>query len=147
MAVVPYSSDVLCVHKTRLQRLYMDVQPLKTVQMVSQSQFFRDLYLLDLIRLLLFSKKLCKILFKILHKRNIKLSHTNSVLNLIPSLPFGKHHRLYVHLFLQRLDGVEPASLPCRIKAEENAGGNRNQKCNERSLHIKFQYNGASADK
>ncbi|QSH92038.1 cyclic nucleotide-binding protein [Treponema medium] len=57
MAVVPYSSDVLCTHKTRLQLLYTDVQQLKMVQMVSQSQFFRDLYLLGLIRLLLFSKK------------------------------------------------------------------------------------------
>ncbi|EPF29848.1 hypothetical protein DWB79_02840 [Treponema medium] len=38
---VLYSSDVLCRHKTRLQLLYMDVQQLKMVQMVSQSQFFR----------------------------------------------------------------------------------------------------------
>mgnify|MGYP007109858016 CR=1 FL=1 len=51
MAVVPYSSDVLCTHKTRLQLLYTDVQQLKMVQMVSQSQFFRDLYLLYLMRL------------------------------------------------------------------------------------------------
>ena len=51
MAVVPYSSDVLCVHETRLQLLYTDVQQLKMVQMVSQSQFFRDLYLLYLMRL------------------------------------------------------------------------------------------------
>ena len=36
MAVVPYSSDVLCTHKTRLQLLYTDVQQLKMVQMVSQ---------------------------------------------------------------------------------------------------------------
>ena len=36
MAVVPYSSDVLCVHKSRLQLLYIDVQQLKMVQMVSQ---------------------------------------------------------------------------------------------------------------
>ena len=36
IAVVPYSSDVLCVHKSRLQLLYMDVQQLKMVQMVSQ---------------------------------------------------------------------------------------------------------------
>ena len=48
MAVVPYSSDVLCVHKTRLQLMYMDVQQLKMVQMVSQSQFFRGFYLLYL---------------------------------------------------------------------------------------------------
>jgi len=26
MAVVPYSSDVLCTHKSRLQLMYMDVQ-------------------------------------------------------------------------------------------------------------------------
>ncbi len=51
MAVVPYSSDVLCVHETRLQLLYTDVQQLKMVQMVSQSQFFRDFYLLCLMRL------------------------------------------------------------------------------------------------
>ena len=51
MAVVPYSSDVLCVHKTRLQLMYMDVQQLKMVQMVSQSQFFRGFYLLYLMRL------------------------------------------------------------------------------------------------
>ena len=36
MAVVPYSSDVLCTHKTRRQLLYTDVQQLKMVQMVSQ---------------------------------------------------------------------------------------------------------------
>ena len=51
MAVVPYSSDVLCTHKTRFQLLYMDVQQLKMVQMVSQSQFFRGFYLLYLMRL------------------------------------------------------------------------------------------------
>ena len=51
MAEVPYSSDVLCVHKTRLQLLYTDVQQLKMVQMVSQSQFFRGFYLLYLMRL------------------------------------------------------------------------------------------------
>ena len=63
MAVVPYSSDVLCVHKTRLQRLYMDVQPLKTVQMVSQSQFFRGFYLLYLMRLPACLKKCAKFYF------------------------------------------------------------------------------------
>ena len=36
MVVVPYSSDVLCTHKTRRQLLYTDVQQLKMVQMVSQ---------------------------------------------------------------------------------------------------------------
>ena len=50
MAVVPYNSDVLCIHKTRLQLLYTDVQQLKMVQMVSQSQFFRDFYLFYLMR-------------------------------------------------------------------------------------------------
>ena len=40
MAVVPYSSDVLCMHKTRLQLLYTDVQQLKKVQMVSPPQLF-----------------------------------------------------------------------------------------------------------
>ncbi len=49
--MVPYSSDVLCTHKTRLQLMYMDVQQLKMVQMVSQSQFFRGFYLLYLKRL------------------------------------------------------------------------------------------------
>ena len=39
MAVVPYSSDVLCMHKTRLQLLYTDVQQLKKVQMVSQPHY------------------------------------------------------------------------------------------------------------
>ena len=51
MAVVSYSSDVLRTRKTRLQLMYMDVQQLKMVQMVSQSQFFRDFYLLCLMRL------------------------------------------------------------------------------------------------
>ena len=36
MAVVPYSRDVLCTHKTRRQLLYTDIQQLKMVQMVSQ---------------------------------------------------------------------------------------------------------------
>ena len=40
MAVVPYNSDVLCMHKTRLQLMYTDVQQLKMVQMVSQPQLF-----------------------------------------------------------------------------------------------------------
>ena len=40
-----------CVHETRLQLMYMDVQQLKMVQMVSQSQFFRSFYLLYLMRL------------------------------------------------------------------------------------------------
>ena len=39
MAVVPYNSDVLCVHKTRLQLMYRDVQQLKMVQMVSQPHY------------------------------------------------------------------------------------------------------------
>ena len=51
MAVVPYNSDVLCMHKTRLQLMYTDVQQLKMVQMVSQSQFFRNFYLPSLMRL------------------------------------------------------------------------------------------------
>ena len=49
MAVVPCSSGVLCTHKTRLQRLYTDVQPLKMVQMLAQSPDFaitRTMYLL-----------------------------------------------------------------------------------------------------
>ena len=37
--------------KTRLQLLYTDVQQLKMVQMVSQSQFFRGFYLFYLMRL------------------------------------------------------------------------------------------------
>ena len=37
-------------NKTRLQLMYMDVQQLKMVQMVSQSQFFRDFYLFCLMR-------------------------------------------------------------------------------------------------
>jgi len=49
--VVQYSSDVLCTHKTRLQLMYTDVQQLKMVQMVSQSQFFRNFYLPSLMRL------------------------------------------------------------------------------------------------
>ena len=57
MAVVPYNSDVLCAHKTRLQLMYTDVQQLKMVQMVSRSQFFCDLYLLCLMRLLCLRKK------------------------------------------------------------------------------------------
>ena len=40
MAVVPYNSDVLCMHKTRLQLMYRDVHQLKMVQMVSQPQLF-----------------------------------------------------------------------------------------------------------
>ena len=40
MAVVPYNSDVLCMHKTRLQLMYTDVHQLKMVQMVSQPQLF-----------------------------------------------------------------------------------------------------------
>jgi len=40
MAVVLYSSDVLCVHKTRLQPMYKDVYRLKMVQMVSQPLYF-----------------------------------------------------------------------------------------------------------
>ena len=48
MAVVPCSSDVLCMHKTRLQRLYTDVQPLKMVQMLAQSPDFAiHIYLSD----------------------------------------------------------------------------------------------------
>ena len=43
----------LCTHKTRLQLMYMAVQQLKMVQMVSQSQFFRDFYLFSLMRFLL----------------------------------------------------------------------------------------------
>ena len=54
--MVPYSSDVLCTHKTRLQLLYTDVQQLKMVQMVSQSQFFRGFYLLYLMRLPIYQK-------------------------------------------------------------------------------------------
>ena len=38
--MVPYNSDVLCMHKTRLQLMYTDVQQLKMVQMVSQPQLF-----------------------------------------------------------------------------------------------------------
>ena len=45
MAVVPCSSDVLCTHKTRLQRMYTDVQPLK---MLAQSPDFAiHIYLSD----------------------------------------------------------------------------------------------------
>ena len=40
MAVVPYNSDVLCMHKTRLQLLYKDVQQLKMAQMVAQPLYF-----------------------------------------------------------------------------------------------------------
>ena len=47
MAVVPYSSDVLCVHKTRLQLMYTDVQQLKMVQMVSQPLYFAILFYLS----------------------------------------------------------------------------------------------------
>ena len=39
MAVVPYNSDVLCMHKTRLQLMYRDVHQLKMVQMVSQPHY------------------------------------------------------------------------------------------------------------
>ena len=58
--MVPYSSDVLSIGKTRLQLMYTDVQQLKMVQMVSQSQFFRDLYLLCLMRLPIRWKKYAK---------------------------------------------------------------------------------------
>ena len=51
MAVVPYSSDVLCVHKTRLQLMYTDVQQLKMVQMVSQPLYFAILIYICLMRL------------------------------------------------------------------------------------------------
>ena len=54
MAVVPYSSDVLCMHKTRFQLLYTDVQQLKMVQMVSQPLYFAIfIYLSGAIALLL----------------------------------------------------------------------------------------------
>ena len=71
--MVPYSSDVLCVHKTRLQRLYMDVQPLKMVQMVSQSITLRFLSILsDAFTHLL--EKMCEILDKISHRRDVNAS-------------------------------------------------------------------------
>ena len=54
MAVVSYSSDVLCTHKTRLQLMYTDVQQLKTVQMLAQPPDFAVfMYLSDAIVLLL----------------------------------------------------------------------------------------------
>ena len=71
--MVPYSSDVLCVHKTRLQRLYMDVQPLKMVQMVSQPIY--SAILIDSIRCVYpFAGKMCEILDKISHRRNVNAS-------------------------------------------------------------------------
>ena len=45
MAVVPYSSDVLCVHKTRLPLLYTDAQQWKMAQMVAQPHLFCAFYL------------------------------------------------------------------------------------------------------
>ena len=66
MAVVPYSSDVLCMHKTRFQLLYTDVQQLKMVQMVSQPLYFAIfIYLSGTIALLL--KEIVQNFFKILH--------------------------------------------------------------------------------
>ena len=66
MAVVPYSSDVLCRHKTRFQLLYTDVQQLKMVQMVSQPLYFAIfIYLSGAIALLL--KEIVQNFFKILH--------------------------------------------------------------------------------
>ena len=54
MAVVPYSSDVLYTHKTRLQLMYTDVQQLKTVRMLAQPPDFSIfIYLSDAIVLLL----------------------------------------------------------------------------------------------
>ena len=61
MAVVPCSSDVLCTHETRLQLLYMDVQQLKMVQMVSQPIYSAIcIYLSDVITLLIKIKGLSK---------------------------------------------------------------------------------------
>ena len=54
MAVVLYSSDVLRIRETRLQLMYMDVQQLKMVQMVSLPQLFYDSGLLCLMHLPLY---------------------------------------------------------------------------------------------
>ena len=73
MAVVPYSSDVLCTHKTRLQLLYTDVQQLKMVQMLVQSPDFAIyIYSSDAFTRLL--EEMCDILFKISHKRKAAIS-------------------------------------------------------------------------
>ena len=82
MAVVPYSSDVLCVHKTRLQLLYTDVQQLKMVQMVSQSQFFRGFYLLYLMHLPI-CRKMYEILSKISHRRKATAKYIFNAVALI----------------------------------------------------------------
>jgi len=76
MAVFPYSSDVLCVHKTRLQLLCKDVQQLKMVQMVAQSPLFCDIYPIGLLRFPFFHNKLCEILIKnFAHIDNSKLNY------------------------------------------------------------------------
>ena len=64
MAVVSYSSDVLCMHKTRLQLLYTDVQQLKKVQMVSPPHFFLRFYLFCLMCLSACWKKCAKFYLK-----------------------------------------------------------------------------------
>ena len=80
MAVVSYSSDVLCVHKTRLQLLYTDVQQLKMVQMVAQPIILRNLiYRSDAFACLF--EKMCEILFKISHKRKVSIRSISGVLS------------------------------------------------------------------
>jgi len=78
MAVVPYSSDVLCTHKTRFQLLYTDVQQLKMVQMLVQSPDFAIyIYSSDVFTRLL--EKMCEILFKISHKRKANAKNSSDV--------------------------------------------------------------------
>ena len=67
MAEVPYSSDVLCTHKTRLQLLYTDVQQLKMVQMVSHPLVSAEFGLLVWYDCPSPKNKLCEILDKISH--------------------------------------------------------------------------------
>ena len=75
MAVVPYSSDVLCIHKTRLQLLYTDVQQLETVQMLAQHPDFAIyIYSSDAFTHLL--EKMCEILDKISHRRKVIVPDT-----------------------------------------------------------------------
>ena len=62
--------------------MYMDVQQLKMVQMVSQSQFFRSFYLLYLMRLPI-CRKMCKILKKILHRRKATAKNSFNVVVLM----------------------------------------------------------------
>ena len=62
--------------------MYMDVQQLKMVQMVSQSQFFLSFYLLYLMRLPI-CRKMCKILKKILHRRKAPAKNSLNVVALM----------------------------------------------------------------